>query len=114
MKNRLKVLGIVAAVAIIGLSVTSCDSGNGDRGLDSELFGRWVSGSETWVFHSNGTLTSIVGQSESLGSWNASRGVLTISLGDYQESATYTISGNLLTINWGGGSNPETWQRVPL
>jgi len=33
MKNKLKFLGIIAAVAVIGLSATGCDNGNGGGGF---------------------------------------------------------------------------------
>jgi len=53
MKNTLKFLGIIALAAIIGISFTGCDTGNGGGGgggggsgnmnsVDSALIGTWV------------------------------------------------------------------------
>jgi|GEM_PF-1851550 len=42
MKNKLKLLGIIAAVAAIGFSMTSCgDNGGGGRGVPAGLLGVW-------------------------------------------------------------------------
>ena len=42
MKNKLKLLGIIAAVAVIGFSMTSCDNNGGGGGVPSGLIGVWV------------------------------------------------------------------------
>ena len=43
MKNKLKLLGVIAAVAVIGFSMVGCDNGNGGggHGVPSELVGNW-------------------------------------------------------------------------
>ena len=44
MKNKLKLLGIIAVVAVIGFSMVGCDNGNGGGGggVPAELVGTWV------------------------------------------------------------------------
>ena len=44
MKNKLKLLGIIAVVAVIGFSMVGCDNGNngGGYGVPSELIGSWT------------------------------------------------------------------------
>jgi len=49
MKNKLKLLGIIAAVAVIGFSMTSCgDNGGGGRGVPAGLVGVWERGAASF------------------------------------------------------------------
>ena len=52
MKNVIKLIGIIAIVAIIGFSMTTCDDGNsnGGNGTD-QLKGTWTAGQMEWKFN---------------------------------------------------------------
>jgi len=66
MKNKIKLFGVIALVAIIGFSMAACggwddddDGGGGGGGGDRALVGTWfysLSGvEELWTFNANGT-----------------------------------------------------------
>jgi len=105
MKNRFKLFGIIAMVAVIGFSMTGCptDSSDNDNGNPAALHGTWL-GQEEWatfVLNSDGT-----GYWETPFSWSSTATTATITIiGEgYVLAVTvdWVISGNTLVF-----SNPR-------
>jgi len=51
MKSLIKLIGIIAIVAIIGFSMTACDNDNGDNSGADPLNGIWTAGNMEWTFN---------------------------------------------------------------
>jgi hypothetical protein len=81
MKNTIKLLGIIAFVAVIGFSMIACDDGNGDDGDggNSSLNGTWIDSDGLKMVLNNGNLTFIIDNVESI-------------------KGTYTTSGSNITV----------------
>ena len=60
MKSRFKLFGIIAAVAIVGLSMTGCDNDNGSV-IPSEWRGTFRGGPDTWTLHADGGVSWNIG-----------------------------------------------------
>ena len=60
MMRKLKLLGMIAAVAIVGLSVTGC-GGNGDNVIPNPWRGTFIGGADTWTLNANGTASWNIG-----------------------------------------------------
>jgi hypothetical protein len=123
MKNLFKVLGIIALVAIIGLSFAACDDnsggggsggpgGPGNTGGSGGLVAKWyvtqgmadAGDSPVWEFTSNGKLTS--GGVDVGLTYKATSNTITLYYGSTPLDVPthyYTISGTVLTI-----TNPES------
>ena len=63
MNKTFKLFGMIAAVAIVGFSVTGCDNGNGGAAsvIPSPWAGTFIGGGYTWTLHANGTVTWNIG-----------------------------------------------------
>ena len=66
-RNKLKLLGIIAAVAVIGFSMVGCDNGNngggGGRGVPATLVGVWEGPSYTLIEFDADGWTNVMGDS---------------------------------------------------
>ena len=69
-RNKLKLLGIIAAVAVIGFSMVGCDNGNGNggggggaRGVGPALVGVWEGPSYTLIKFDADGWTNVMGDS---------------------------------------------------
>ena len=120
MRNKLKLFGIIAAVAVIGLSVTGCGDGanggggGGGGGVPSELLGTWNSienPGDTMVINSNGTIQETQGGVTRTITFSVSGSNITFTAGGFTISGTWSISGGILTLNWGSVFGTETFQR---
>ena len=99
MKNLLKIFGIIALIAIIGVLIVACDNGTTSGGggglvLDNgwawtTLFEYGVRNSDGYIFRANGTVLFIDNYN---GPWKVN------------ETSTYTVSRNLITIGSQSGS----------
>jgi hypothetical protein len=115
MKTIMKLLGIIALVAIVEFSFVSCDNGNGGGGGggSGSLVGKWYGTQETansgaaWAicyeFKANGEL--LVANEDGF-TYTASGGKITAYIFGYAlgGSANYKISGTALTIYNAGDS----------
>jgi len=99
MKSVLKLLGIVAAVAAIGFSMTSCgDNGGGGFGVPAELVGMWENASWHDIeFEANGWMYYSLGLSS--GSARVSTSGNRISGGGIAFDFDLSNSNNTLTIS---------------
>jgi len=110
MAKKVKFLGIVAAVAMIGFSMTGCDSGgNGDE-LDPRLFGIWdcsCCGDDRLHFNSNGTLAyeytlisgSVTSRVTVSGTWSTRGNILSMTFPGFEtDRYPFSISGNNLDL----------------
>jgi len=118
MKRTLKLLGIIAAAAVIGLSVMGCGDGangnDGAGGVPSELLGRWDSienPGDTMVINSNGTMQETQNGETSTGTLSVSGGRITFTFYGMSLSGAWSISGGILTIIWEDGFGTERFQR---
>jgi len=101
MRNKLKVLGIVAAVVIIGLSLTACGGGN--------LQGEWVELDSGVVFalRSDGSFVTDFAS----GTFSVSGNRLTLRFTNGPtRSGTFRRVDNFLDIDWDNGMRGR-WQR---
>ena len=132
MKNAQKFFGIIAIVAVIGLSMVACDDGSNDASSGGNLINgtgeAWVAMDEGfgYVFKSNGNFDSIEEENglwevvES-GKYSTNGNKLTLT---YQETATYSysmngtysVTGNILkmTISEGGYSETITLTKTKI
>jgi len=108
-KNRIRFFGIIAMVALIGLSMTSCSTDG--NGIEPGILGTWNNTNTRYfegrlVFNANGTFTRHVFEDgvwdmDGSGTFTANNGTLSMTfLGEPTVSGTYSIVGNnlLLTI----------------
>jgi len=93
MKKRLKFLGIIAIVAIIGFSVTACDTGSGSSGyIAGNTNGIWIAdiqGVDVWITTFGPT-------------WTLSSYAI-----DFFDTGTFTMQDNNVAILrvWEAGTN---------
>lgn len=98
MRNLLKIFGIIALVAVIGVSMAACSDGsdnsggNNNSGGGSPYVGTWIG----YVQGAQATVTISAGNT-----WSIS-----VPGGDFSDSGSYTGAGSVatLTSNNGGGS----------
>jgi hypothetical protein len=109
MKNFLKLLGIIALVAVIGFSMVACDDGSDDGGGggSNPFIGTWKSSNGyVMVFAaSTFTITSANGSVES-GSYtrNGNSASMTVSSGaNFGQTFNVTISGGT-TLSFGSNT----------
>jgi len=116
MKNKLKFLGIIATVAIIGLSMTGCPMDSDETNETGGLEGTWrrtISVSppvfNTLTFSGNTFQLRV-----SISTWNGTFAVdgdsLTFIIEDVRHETTFSRSGGTLTIA-GDAPFPGTWTR---
>ena len=113
MKNKLKLLGIIAAVAVIGFSMVGCDNGNGGGGggIPANLLGTWVENEtgDIWVI-GNGTIQETQNGVVRNMTFSVSGNNITLNVPGFGSAqGTFTVSGNTLTTNILG--IVETWTR---
>ena len=118
MKNTIKLLVIIAFLAIIGFYFTACDDGNGDGdryggNIVNKTGEAWVASIEGqrigYIFNSNGTFNVLfeignMWEIEASGTYSTSGSTLTISGGGETQTLTYSVSGNSLTLTGSMGS----------
>ena len=112
MKNKIKFLGIIAIVAVIGFTFAACDLDGGSSGSsrDSALAAEWYVDEETsalgiaYEFKSNGDF-HVAGSSVATMTWSTSGGKMTMKAAGYtMGTADYSISGKVLTLSNVGSS----------
>jgi hypothetical protein len=98
MKNVIKVLGIIALAAVIGLSFTGCDTGEGEVPPEpagpQKMVYTWKSGNDSYKLE-------ITEDANSRAVYTPKSGdtyVLTINPGNKKSSGTVTISANTFTL----------------
>ncbi|MCL2218118.1 MAG: hypothetical protein FWB91_14035 [Defluviitaleaceae bacterium] len=113
MKNRLRFFGIIATVAIIGLSMTGCpvdpDETNGLEGTWRRTISVSPPVFDTLTFSGNTFQLRV-----SISTWNGTFAVdgdsLTFIMGAARHETTFSRSGGTLTIA-GDAPFPGTWTR---
>ena len=110
MKNFFK-LGIIAMVAVIGLSTTACDQANepgsetGTGQISANLVGTWVDNEwgDTLTINANGTFTWIQNGWIDSGTFSVSGNSFTMTIpGEGSVMGTFSQAGNTLTLfAWG-------------
>ena len=102
MKNTIRILGIVALVAIIGFSMVACKD---DDDNTPPIVGSWGNVSEqVWTFNSNGTATFVTPGLDVPTTINYTYSIegttlTTINIAnEYKETWSFSISGSTLTM----------------
>jgi hypothetical protein len=100
MKNTIKILGIIAFIAIIGFSMVSCNEDEDDSNSNSLLIGTWIKGEIELSFMTNGWVASVNGQIGDIGeSYNYDGKTLVLNQSGETIRGNATISGNKMTIS---------------
>jgi len=110
MKNTIKVLGIVALIAVIGFSFAACDTGGGSGGGggSGELWAKLTAGSGTWKDDNNSFTTTFTKIKEDEGACELSATGISQKVYVKLNSSTGIWYGNLpasKNISFGGGSS---------
>ena len=106
MKNTIKVLGIIAFVAVIGFSMVACgdddDSsgggGGGNGGGSGSFVGTWVGDGLTVVCTASTWSASIPGRGSWSGPYTSSGNTANFTETNGNNFGTATISGNTMTV----------------
>jgi len=114
MKNGFKLIGIIAALAVIGLAATSCE-----RGEAAGLQGTWVStedGATVTMTFNNGDFVSQWGSEPTMiGTYTVDGNFINLTVEDNGFTASmaleFSLSGNTLTLEVDGEEMDLTRQR---
>jgi len=114
MKNTLKIIGIIAIIAVIGFSMVACATSGGGGGnnlvnSEGEIWGASsMGGNRGFIFNADGTYVRVGGMGgehwESGGGGNyiidGNSLTLTCEFGEAPETFTFAVSGDVLSLSF--------------
>jgi len=108
MKKKIKVLAIIALVAVIGFSMAACDDGSTNPTTYTVTVNDG-SGSGSYEAGSTVTIKATVPSGKSFVNWTVNSGGATLANANNQ-STTFTMPSNAVTVtaNFSDGSSPNT------
>ncbi|MCL2801149.1 MAG: hypothetical protein FWD28_05285 [Treponema sp.] len=98
MKNTVKIIGIIAFIAIIGLTIAACGGGGGK--LDGTYENTTAGFTTSFTFEGNTVVMKMGGSVLAEGTFETKNGELSVAYTNgVSDSFKYTIKGNTLTLN---------------
>ena len=102
MKNKIELFGIIAIIAIIGLSIGACDNGTTDSNttIPEEFRGTWE-----WICSNPGSVHGVGGTHKI----TLVIGTSTINRTDVENGSSNTSAFNIISVTEGSGSPWKTY-----
>ncbi|MCL2720956.1 MAG: hypothetical protein FWD47_06405 [Treponema sp.] len=98
MKNTKKIIGIIALVAIIGLTIAACGGGGGK--LDGTYENTTAGFTTSYTFEGNTVVMKMGGSVLAEGTFEAKSGELSFNFSNgVSDSFKYSLKGNTLTLS---------------